>query len=71
MNEALYPRLAVIGCGLIGSSVVRAARARDAVDQIAVFDGEIGLKGQLVDLRIVRSTEMTLFGELVPELVAV
>jgi cyclohexadieny/prephenate dehydrogenase len=38
MSTALYPRLAVIGCGLIGSSVVRAARARGAADRIAVFD---------------------------------
>jgi cyclohexadieny/prephenate dehydrogenase len=34
----VYRRLAVIGCGMIGSSVVRAARARGAVETIAVFD---------------------------------
>ena len=34
----LYDRLAVIGCGMVGSSVARAARARGAVREIAVFD---------------------------------
>ena len=31
-------RLAVIGCGLIGSSLIRAARARGAAGEIAVYD---------------------------------
>ncbi|HXQ10245.1 MAG TPA: prephenate/arogenate dehydrogenase family protein [Caulobacteraceae bacterium] len=38
MSEPVVERLAVIGCGLIGSSVVRAARERGAARQIAVFD---------------------------------
>jgi len=50
--EAIYPKLAVIGCGLIGSSLIRAARAVGAVGEIAVADaseavrrraGELGL----------------------------
>jgi cyclohexadieny/prephenate dehydrogenase len=38
MSEPVVERLAVIGCGLIGSSVVRAAREHGAVGSIAVFD---------------------------------
>ena len=38
MSEAIFQRLAVIGCGLIGSSVVRAARTRGATAAIAVSD---------------------------------
>ena len=38
MSQVLYARMAVIGCGLIGSSVIRAARAKGAVGQIAVAD---------------------------------
>ena len=34
----LIDRLAVIGCGLIGSSVIRATRARGAAAEIAVYD---------------------------------
>ena len=34
----LYERMAVIGCGLIGSSVVRAAREKGAVREIVVSD---------------------------------
>jgi cyclohexadieny/prephenate dehydrogenase len=33
-----FERMAVIGCGLIGSSVIRAARAKDAVGEVAVAD---------------------------------
>ena len=35
---SLFNRMSVIGCGLIGSSVIRAARARKVVDEIAVSD---------------------------------
>src|SRR5260221_3227488 len=38
MGAIVYPKMAVIGCGLIGSSVVRAARAGGVVGQIAVSD---------------------------------
>jgi len=36
---------------------------RTTGDQIVVFDGDITQKGQLLDVRIVRSTYMTLFAE--------
>jgi cyclohexadieny/prephenate dehydrogenase len=38
MNSPVVERLAVVGCGLIGSSVIRAARAKGAAGQIAVYD---------------------------------
>src|SRR5207248_2321992 len=38
MAEPVCQRLAIIGCGLIGSSVARAARTHGAVNEIAVFD---------------------------------
>ena len=38
MTGAVYQRMAVIGCGLIGSSVIRAAREAGAVGEIAVAD---------------------------------
>jgi cyclohexadieny/prephenate dehydrogenase len=36
--EVVYPKMAVIGCGLIGSSVIRAARAAGVVGEVAVAD---------------------------------
>ncbi len=38
MTGLLYGKLAVVGCGLIGSSIARAARARGLADAIAVAD---------------------------------
>ena len=38
MTEVIYPKMAVIGCGLIGSSMIRAARAAGAVGAVAVAD---------------------------------
>ena len=38
MARAIYERMAVIGCGLIGASVIRAAREAGAVAHVAVAD---------------------------------
>ena len=38
MSGVVYPRMAVVGCGLIGASVVRGARASGAVGEIAVAE---------------------------------
>jgi cyclohexadieny/prephenate dehydrogenase len=38
MTAILYPKLAVIGCGLIGSSVIRAVRAARVVETVHVAD---------------------------------
>jgi tRNA-2-methylthio-N6-dimethylallyladenosine synthase len=46
-----------------GSSRRTQLVARTTGDQIVVFDGDISQKGELIDVRIVRSTHMTLFAE--------
>lgn len=38
MTDALFSRLAIIGIGLIGSSIARAARLNGLVDEIAISD---------------------------------
>jgi cyclohexadieny/prephenate dehydrogenase len=52
MTWQAYPKLAVIGCGLIGSSIVRAARARGAATTIAVFDSSAAARDRIVALGI-------------------
>ena len=47
MSPPIYPRLAVIGCGLIGSSVVRAARASGAAGTIAVHDASAAVRERI------------------------
>ena len=46
----LYERMAVIGCGLIGSSVVRAAREKGAVREIVVSDASEAVRERVVAL---------------------
>ncbi|MFM8939029.1 MAG: prephenate dehydrogenase/arogenate dehydrogenase family protein, partial [Phenylobacterium sp.] len=43
----IYPRMAVIGCGLIGSSVIRAARAAGAVETVAVADANANHRAEI------------------------
>jgi len=50
VTEILYPKLAVIGCGLIGSSVIRAARAAGVVGQVAVFDASPQARDRIREL---------------------
>ncbi|MDB5465874.1 MAG: prephenate/arogenate dehydrogenase family protein [Phenylobacterium sp.] len=38
MAEIIYPKMAVIGCGLIGSSIIHAARAVGVVGEVTVAD---------------------------------
>ena len=40
MADVLYPRMAVIGCGLIGSSVILAARSAGLVGHVSVADAD-------------------------------
>jgi cyclohexadieny/prephenate dehydrogenase len=42
--EIIYPKMAVIGCGLIGSSVIRAARRAGVVGEIAVADSSTDVR---------------------------
>jgi cyclohexadieny/prephenate dehydrogenase len=50
MSEALFPRMAVIGCGLIGSSVIRAAKEAGVVGEIAVADASAEVRDRVVAL---------------------
>jgi cyclohexadieny/prephenate dehydrogenase len=47
MSQVLYERIAIIGCGLIGSSVARAARARSVVGAIAVCDASAAARARI------------------------
>ena len=48
----LYPKMTVIGCGLIGGSVIRAARAQGVVSQITVADASEANRARVVALGI-------------------
>jgi cyclohexadieny/prephenate dehydrogenase len=52
MTQPIYDKIAVIGCGLIGSSVVRAARAHGVAGQIAVFDQNPAVRARVAELGI-------------------
>lgn len=48
----LYPKMTVIGCGLIGGSVIRAARAHGVVSEITVADASEAHRARVVELGI-------------------
>jgi cyclohexadieny/prephenate dehydrogenase len=50
MSGVVYPKMAVIGCGLIGSSVIRAARAAGVVGEIAVAEASPRARERIVAL---------------------
>ncbi len=50
MAGPTFAKLAVIGCGLIGSSVIRAARATGAVGEVAVADASEAAREEIVAL---------------------
>ncbi|WP_310538576.1 prephenate/arogenate dehydrogenase family protein [Phenylobacterium sp.] len=50
MGEILFPRMAVIGCGLIGSSVILAAREAGAVGEVIVADLSEAHRARIVEL---------------------
>jgi cyclohexadieny/prephenate dehydrogenase len=47
MSQPVYARMAVVGCGLIGSSVILAAREAGAVGEVAVADLSPEHRGQI------------------------
>jgi cyclohexadieny/prephenate dehydrogenase len=49
-DVVLYPRLAIVGCGLMGSSVIRAARAAGVVETVAVADPNAAVRERVVAL---------------------
>jgi len=55
MSPPVVDRLAVIGCGLIGSSVVRAARQNGAAREIVVFDASPEARAEVRALGIADS----------------
>ncbi|MFG1422695.1 prephenate/arogenate dehydrogenase family protein [Roseixanthobacter liquoris] len=61
MNAPLVGRLAVIGAGLIGSSVARAAREKGLAGEVVVFDADAGVRDRVRALG---------FADRVPESVA-
>jgi cyclohexadieny/prephenate dehydrogenase len=50
VNGVIYRKLAVIGCGLIGSSVILAARAAGAVAEVAVADSSPEHRQRITEL---------------------
>ena len=50
MAEIVYPKMAVIGCGLIGSSVIRAARAAGVVGEVAAYDANPVAQQKIAEL---------------------
>ena len=52
MADVIYDRIAVIGCGLIGSSVVRAARVHGAAATIVVSDSSPAVRSRVEALGI-------------------
>ncbi|WP_068875018.1 MULTISPECIES: prephenate/arogenate dehydrogenase family protein [unclassified Phenylobacterium] len=50
MGEPVYAKMAVVGCGLIGSSVIRAAREAGAVGEIAVAETSAPARERIVAL---------------------
>jgi cyclohexadieny/prephenate dehydrogenase len=50
MSQPIYGKMAVIGCGLIGSSVILAARAAGAVGEVAVSDASEAARVRIVEL---------------------
>jgi cyclohexadieny/prephenate dehydrogenase len=50
MSEPVYERMAVIGCGLIGASVILAARACGAVSHVAVADASPAARARIAEL---------------------
>lgn len=55
MSEVLFDRVAVIGIGLIGSSLVRALRAEGLAAHIACHDGDAGVRMSVAKLGIADS----------------
>ena len=50
MSAPIYPKMAVIGCGLIGSSVILAARAAGVVGEIVVAEASEAARRRIVEL---------------------
>src|SRR5262245_26541664 len=49
---SIFPRIAVIGVGLIGASIARAAAAAGAVDAIALYDTDANVRQRARELAL-------------------
>ncbi|HXV01551.1 MAG TPA: prephenate/arogenate dehydrogenase family protein [Caulobacteraceae bacterium] len=58
MSERLFNRMAVIGAGLIGSSVIRAARAHGVVGEVAVADASEAVLARVRALGLADETSL-------------
>src|SRR3954464_6416098 len=52
MTTPVYAKMAMVGCGLIGSSIVRAAREAGAVGEIAVAEASAEARARIVALEL-------------------
>lgn len=52
MTLPLYQRIAVIGCGLIGGSIVRAAKARGLAGDVVVCEVDDAYRARLAELKV-------------------
>jgi cyclohexadieny/prephenate dehydrogenase len=50
VHVAIYRRMAIIGCGLVGSSLARAAREHGAVEEIVVADNDAAVRERVAAL---------------------
>jgi cyclohexadieny/prephenate dehydrogenase len=50
VSGVIYPRMAVVGCGLIGSSVIRAAREAGLVGKVSVADASPDHRARIAEL---------------------
>jgi len=50
MSAVLYPRLTVIGCGLIGGSLARAARLTGAAGEVVVYDANPEVRARVREI---------------------
>lgn len=57
MNKPVFQRLAVVGFGLIGSSVARAAKATGAVAEIVAYDADPDVRARLLELGLADRAE--------------
>ncbi|MDP3489385.1 MAG: prephenate/arogenate dehydrogenase family protein [Phenylobacterium sp.] len=61
MADPVFARLAIIGCGLIGSSLARGARASGAAGQIVIHDASAFARARIAELGL--ADEVTLSAE--------
>ena len=52
MSDAVVERLALIGAGLIGSSIARAARDFNAARSIVIYDAAPGVRARVREIGI-------------------